>query len=123
SSYLKSAYIYCLWSQLSNSFMKKSFVALLMLLLVFVACNENKDLARVLVFSKTTGYRHASIANGKVAIQNLGKQNGFNVDTTENAELFNETNLKKYAAVIFLCTTQEVLNDSQEVALERFIQA
>ena len=59
--------------------MKKSFLALLMFLLAFMSCNENKNPARVLVFSKTTGYRHASIAKGKVTIQNLGKQNGFAV--------------------------------------------
>ena len=82
-----------------------------------------RNAARVLVFSKTTGYRHASIANGKIAIQNLGKQNGFDVDTTENADAFNENDLKKYAAVVFLNTTQDVLNYSQQVAFERFIQA
>ncbi|MFI5130437.1 MAG: ThuA domain-containing protein [Chitinophagales bacterium] len=102
--------------------MKKSLVPLI-LLIVFISCNEEKKRARVLVFSKTTGYRHASIANGKIAIQNLGIQNGFDVDTTENAGTFNEDDLKKFAAVVFLCTTLDVLNDSQQVAFERFIQA
>lgn len=77
----------------------------------------------MLVFSKTAAYRHSCIPKGKVAIQKLGSENGFAVDTTENAELFTEENLKKYAAVIFLCTTGDVLNNQQEVAFERFIQS
>jgi len=105
--------------------MKKFLLALPALVFVCSSCNNNKDAAhaRILVFSKTTGYRHASIPKGKLAILNLGKQNGFEVDTSENADVFNESDLKKYAAVVFLCTTGEVLNYNQEVALERFIQS
>ena len=77
----------------------------------------------MLVFSKTTGYRHSSIAVGKLAIQKLGKENGFDVNTTENADLFNDDNLKKYSAVIFLNTTGDVLNYKQQAAFEKFIQA
>jgi glucose/arabinose dehydrogenase len=75
------------------------------------------------VFAKTTGFRHSSIPNGKAAIQKLGKENGFAVDTTEDANTFTEENLKKYAAVVFLNTTGDVLNYKQEAAFERFIQA
>ena len=56
--------------------------------------------SRVLVFSKTAGFRHGSIGVGKTAIMQLGKENGFAVDTTEDAEAFKEENLKKYQAVI-----------------------
>jgi len=76
-----------------------------------------------LVFSKTTGFRHSSIANGKAAIQKLGFENNFVVDTTEDASAFTEENLKRYAAIIFLNTTGDVLNNQQEIAMERFIQA
>lgn len=78
---------------------------------------------RVLVFTKTTGYRHASIPNGIAAIQKLGRENGFDVDTTENADMFNEDTLKKYSAVIFLSTTGHVLDSRQRAAFERYIQA
>src|SRR5258705_5358048 len=103
--------------------MKKLFAFSLSLIVLFMSCHETAKGPRVLVFSKTKGYRHASIVNGKLAIQKLGAENGFAVDTTENAEVFNEDDLKKYAAVIFLCTTLDVLKDSQQVAFERFIQA
>jgi type 1 glutamine amidotransferase len=79
---------------------------------------------RVLVFSKTAGFRHSSaIAAGKIKIPLLGTQNNFEVDTTENAAMFTPDNLKKYAAVVFLCTTGDVLNDAQQQAFQQYIQS
>lgn len=78
---------------------------------------------RVLVFSKTTGFRHQSIKEGIKAIQQLGAENGFLVDTTEDASRFTEQNLRRYAAIIFLSTTGDVLNSQQQVDFERYIQA
>jgi len=78
---------------------------------------------RILVFSKTAGFRHNSIEVGKTAILKLGNEHNFSVDTTENAELFTEDNLKKYATVIFLNTTGDVLDNKQQIAFERYIQA
>lgn len=78
---------------------------------------------RVLVFSKTKGFRHASIPQGQAAIRLMGKKYGFAVDTTENAERFNEANLRKYKVVIFLSTTGDVLNQQQQTDFERYIQA
>src|SRR6202043_1920057 len=39
----------------------------------------------VLVFSKTTGFRHDSIPQGIAAIEALGAGHGFTVETTEDA--------------------------------------
>ena len=44
---------------------------------------------RVLVFSKTTGFRHDSIPAGIAAIRSLGEANDFQVDATEDAGVFN----------------------------------
>lgn len=76
-----------------------------------------------MVFSKTKGYRHESIEAGKAAIAALGIQNKFDVDTTEDASLFNEENLKRYRAVIFLSTTMDVLDVVQQDDFKRFIEA
>lgn len=78
---------------------------------------------RVLVFSKTLGWHHSCIPFGIAAIQKLGKDNDFVVDTTTNAEAFTDENLKKYNAIIFNCTTGNVLNAAQQAAMERYIQA
>ncbi|MFD2888884.1 ThuA domain-containing protein [Chitinophaga cymbidii] len=78
---------------------------------------------KVLVFTKTAGFRHSSIPAGIKAIRQLGQENGFDVDTTENADRFTEDSLQQYAAVIFLNTTGDVLNNRQEADFERYIQA
>lgn len=78
---------------------------------------------KVLVFSKTAGFRHKeAIQAGKKEIPALGVKNKFGVDTTENADAFTPENLKQYAAVVFLCTTGNVLNDQQQKAFEQFIR-
>lgn len=78
---------------------------------------------RVLVFSKTAGYRHNSIPNGIAAIRKLGLENGFAVDATEDAGAFTQRNLARYSAVVFLSTTGDVLNPGQQDVFERYIQA
>lgn len=80
---------------------------------------------RVLIFSKTSphGYRHQSIEAGKDALVSLCMQNGIWADTTEDSKHFNEKNLKRYAAVVFLSTNGEVLSADEEAAFERYIQA
>ncbi len=89
----------------------------------FVAAQVVTPEKRVLVFSKTAGFRHGSIAAGKTAIQKLGSENGFSVDTTENAIFFTEQNLRRYSTVIFLNTTGNVLDETQQEAFEHYIQA
>jgi cytochrome c len=78
---------------------------------------------RVLVFSKTKGWKHTSIPFGIEAIYKLGKENGFLVDTTKNSKFFDDYNLKQYHAVIFNNTTRNVLNAEEQAAFERYIQA
>lgn len=91
------------------------------LLVVLAACRQEP--ARVLLFSKTAGYRHESIAQGKSAILELARTSRFTVDTTEDARYLTEDSLQHYAAVIFLHTTGELLDRPQQVDLQRFIQA
>ncbi len=67
--------------------------------------------------------KHESIVDGIAAIQKLGAEHGFDVDTTKNSADFNEENLKQYAAVIWLSTTSDVLNHYQEADFERYIQS
>lgn len=76
----------------------------------------------VLVFSKTQTFTHNSIPKGNKALINLGQQYGFEVDTTQNAANFSDENLKNYAAVIFLNTTGDVLDNTQQEAFKRYIQ-
>lgn len=79
--------------------------------------------ARVLVFSKTEGFRHASIEAGKKAFEKMAAEKGFSVDFTEDAKQFTNASLKQYNAVVFLNTTGDVLNNEQQEEFERYIQA
>ncbi len=102
----------------------KKLLLISLLLALFHSCNRTRDgMPRVLVFSKPAEYVHASIPAGIAAIQMLGSENGFEVDTTKDASLFTESNLEKYSAIIFLSTTGNVLDYRQEAAFERYIQA
>ncbi|MEU3168588.1 ThuA domain-containing protein [Streptosporangium sp. NPDC006930] len=75
----------------------------------------------VLVFSKTAGFRHDSIPTGIQTIRDLGTANGFTVTATEDAGAFTTANLATYEAVIFLSTTGDVLNNTQQSAFESYI--
>jgi uncharacterized protein len=101
-----------------TSQIKFVFTAVLALIITATATAKNK----VLVFSKTAGYHHKSIDAGIKAIQQLGAQYNFDVDTTTDSTVFVLNNLKKYAAVIFLSTTGNVLNDEQQNAFQQYIQ-
>jgi type 1 glutamine amidotransferase len=92
-----------------------------------IACGSDpeakpKQHARVLVFSKTTGFRHDSIPAGIAAIRSLGKANGFSVSATENALAFTRKRLRRYDAVVFLRTTGDVLAPRQQAAFRSYIR-
>ncbi|MGW1003734.1 ThuA domain-containing protein [Streptomyces sp. NPDC002520] len=83
--------------------------------------NAKADAKRVLVFSKTAGFRHDSIPDGIATIKQLGEANGFTVDATEDAGAFTGANLRRYDAVVFMSTTGDVLDDTQQAAFEGYI--
>ncbi|WP_432088018.1 ThuA domain-containing protein [Streptomyces sp. bgisy095] len=78
---------------------------------------------KVLVFSKTAGFRHSSITPGIAALRDLGTANNFTVDATEDAQAFTAGNLGRYKAVVFLSTTGDVLNASQQTAFEQYVRS
>jgi type 1 glutamine amidotransferase len=78
---------------------------------------------RVLVFSKTTEYRHDSIPDGIAAIETLGKEHGFEVEVTEDAAAFDVWTIGAFQAVVFLMTTGDVLNAEQQAVFEQYIGA
>lgn len=102
---------------------RHKYLLLLAGLLIVVAGSAfKKAKPRLLVFSKTAGFRHDCIPDAKLAMLKLGAENGFEVDTTEDAGLFTEKNLQRYKAVMFLNTTGNVLNDAQQAAMESYIR-
>jgi len=95
---------------------------ILVLLLASVLSMSCKTPDKVLVFTKTEGFRHDSIETGVKTLQQLGEENGFEVTHTEAANMFSVHNLKQYNLVVFLNTTGNVLNSDQEEAFENYIK-
>ncbi|GGA93892.1 ThuA domain-containing protein [Puia dinghuensis] len=102
----------------------KSLIMMMIMVAFLSSCSHHRPgKPLVLIFSKTAGFHHESIADGNAAIRQLGTQNNFEVDTTTDATWFTDDTLKKYSAVIFLSTTGDVLDYRQRGALERYIQS
>lgn len=80
-------------------------------------------LENVLVFTRTTGFRHGSIEPGVQALQRLGQENGFAIERTEDPAAFTDERLAQYDVVIWLNTDSEVMNEDGRRAFERYIRA
>jgi type 1 glutamine amidotransferase len=76
---------------------------------------------RVLLFTRTTGFRHDSIPDAIEALRRIGSESGFLVDATEDPEAFRDATLSAYRVVVFLLTTGDVLDADGQAALERFV--
>jgi len=86
------------------------------------APREPAPTKRLLVFSKTAGFRHDSIPDGIACVREL-LGDRFQIDATEDASVFNEENLKRYEAIVFVSTTGDILDATQQQAFEQFIRA
>jgi len=75
----------------------------------------------ILIFSKTNGYRHESIETGQATLKAIAAKNNWQAELTEDSTAFNTENLSKFAAVIFLSTTGDVLGAQEETAFEKYI--
>jgi len=78
---------------------------------------------RILVLSKTAGYRHSSIPAGQAALLELSRKYGFTTTFTEDTAEFTDSNLKQFDAVVFLSTTGDIFGAAQQAAFERYIKA
>lgn len=105
---------------------KFSLICVLPILLsieVSNACHmQAKDTVKVLVFSKTVGYRHDSIPAAKSAFEKAQSVYSMKMDFTEDSNSFTKTNLVNYDVIVFLLTTGDVLNQEQEEAMQLFIR-
>ncbi|MFN3388186.1 MAG: ThuA domain-containing protein [Allosphingosinicella sp.] len=69
---------------------------------------------RVLLFSHSTGYRHASIEPGIEAIRALGAREGIEIVASEDPDVFSAAGLSGYDAIIFLSTSTKKDDPSSE---------
>jgi type 1 glutamine amidotransferase len=98
-------------------------LGLTMLVVAIAPTGAEAAPTRVLVFSRTTGFRHASIEVAHAAIERLGAQRRFEVEGTEDPAVFDPARLRRYAAVVFVSTTGNPIEDpAQRLALRRYVE-
>ncbi len=85
-------------------------------------CSGNNSYS-VLVITETKGWVHDSIESGLKLIQNIGNKNNFNVYHSDNSSVITYKNLKEIKTIIFLNTTEEILNDVEQKVMESFIKS
>ena len=79
-------------------------------------------MARILVYSRTTGYRHSSIQTGVEALEKLGLDHGFDVEASEGVHSFRPGRLERYDAIVFLSTSGTVLDEQGRAALTHYMK-
>ena len=102
------------------------YIALFLGSLFIISCsNVHRESKHVLVYTKNgEGYVHDNIRNNVLAIQDLGKENGFSVEVSENPEIFNRDQLESYSCIVFANTNNDVFDtDEQKLAFMHYIQA
>lgn len=77
---------------------------------------------RVLVFTRTAGYRHDSIPVAVATLRKLAAREGFAADHSEDAGDINTANLARYRVVVFASTTGDILDETQQRALQEFVR-
>lgn len=89
------------------------------LALALAPAAQAADGPRVLLFTDTSGFRHASIEPAVAALtQRLPR-----ATRTEDAGAFTAAGLRDVDAVVFLLTSGDVLDAAQERALEHYVRA
>jgi type 1 glutamine amidotransferase len=94
-------------------------IALVCLLLSAGISSPGEPDGRILVFTRTTGFRHDAIPDGVAAVRRIAGESGMTVDATEDPGAFTDANLARYRLIVFLLTTGDVLDGGEQAALER----
>jgi uncharacterized protein len=101
--------------------MIKPFLLLFIAQTVFIASFAQKQFKALLV-TTTRGWHHEALHYGVVALQQLAQKNEFALDLFQDPKSFTDKNLEQYRVVIFLHTTGDIFDSSQQKVMERFIQ-
>ena len=79
---------------------------------------------RLLLFSETRDFRHDSTEVALQAIEELAASVGIQSDrANDSAGIFTDENLAGYAAVVWVMTSGDVLNDDEQLVFENYIRA
>jgi type 1 glutamine amidotransferase len=80
------------------------------------------DPDRVLIFTRTAKFHHDSIPVAVATLHQLSAEAGMVADQSDDPRSFRADNLARYRAVVFANTTGDVLDATQQAAMEQFIR-
>lgn len=75
----------------------------------------------ILVFTKTTGFRHDSIPAGVEAIERIASELGYETEHTEDAAVYNPLDLARFEAVVWLSPSGDILDELERAALADYV--
>ncbi len=109
----------------------KSTLAFFLAMLVLTAVNcssqnnepEFETSLNILVFTKTMGYRHASISSGLKMLYDKSKEQNWVITATENTSLFEQSHLGKFDVAVFLNPSGDAIDDAGQKAFEKFMKS
>lgn len=78
---------------------------------------------KVLIFTKTAGYRHDNIEKGVEVLKKLYNDIGIQTVHSEDANLFLSDSLASFNAVLFFSTTGTIFNKEQKEAFQKYIRS
>lgn len=107
---------------LINKYYFNPKLRLMVFILFSLNCLSQTKQSKVFVFTRTCGYIHESIPRGLDLISELGKENNFTVESSDDDRIFLSDVLFGYDAIIFLSTTLDILNVEQQKNLVKFIR-
>jgi len=84
---------------------------------------------KILVYTRNytpdgKGYVHDNIATSVEAIRKIGAESHFTVDSSDSPDVFTDSNLAQYAAIVFANSNNEAFsNDAQREAFKHYVQS
>jgi type 1 glutamine amidotransferase len=101
----------------------KVFIAVLLVQLTLSFSATAQKQFKALVVTTTRGWHHESVHAGFIALQQLGIKNFFDVVLYEDPNGFTDKYLSQFQVVIFLNTTGDIFDTTQQSVMERFIRS
>jgi type 1 glutamine amidotransferase len=77
---------------------------------------------QMLVYSRTTAFRHDSIAQGKLMLQEIASEQGFQITETEVNDLITPEGLAQFEIVFFMNSTGDIFNQAEELAFQQWME-
>jgi uncharacterized protein len=78
---------------------------------------------KALLVTKTNGWHHESLHYAVVALKKLAKEKMFDVKVWEDPNGFTDKYLEQFQVIIFLSTSGNIFDSTQQKVMERFIQS